>query len=183
MQLKRIILEVILGLCVLGLGAFSFFQFSKISELKEELAQVVQFQEESKKLKEELASNAQELADLRIKGGILDASKAALASGVALRDIQAAATAESAASTEEEIGESSENSRMSSDGMTPDRLLATGALRMLIYGETDQKALTAFEKALEIVDLQSKLKAVCAAQAGIVASGKQINVLSECVTN
>ena len=49
-----------------------------------------------------------------------------------------------------------------------------------IYGESDQKALDAFEKALEMVDLKSKLKAVCAAQAGIAASGKDIDILSEC---
>ena len=176
--MKRIILEVVLGILVVTFGIFGFMQMSKVSSLEKQLNDVAQLQEETNKLKEELAGSASELEMLRVKGRILEAIRSALSSGIALKDIQAAATAEAASLSEN----SEEGTTANSDnGMNPDRLLAIGALRMLIYGETDQKALSSFEKALDMVDLRSKLKAVCAAQAGIAASGKQINILSECV--
>ncbi len=180
--MKRVILEVVLGLFVAGLGVFCYLQISKISDLEKQLSEVAQFQDESNKLKQELASNVSELEQLRIKGKLLDATRSALSSGIALRDIQAAADAESSevAALGTENAESGGTGQGGGIGMNPERLLATGALRMLIYGETDPKALSAFTKALEMVDLKSKLKAVCAAQAGIAASGKQINMLSEC---
>ena len=184
--MKRIILEVVLGLIAVGLGIFCFLQFGNISELKKQLGEVAQFQEESNKLKQELQDNAVELNQLRVKGRILDASRYALSSGIALIDIQAAADAVDALDVaaaplnSPPVEDGAPQQKAKSKGMNADRLLATGALRMLIYGESDQKALDAFEKALEMVDLKSKLKAVCAAQAGIAASGKDIDILSEC---
>ena len=50
---------------------------------------------------------------------------------------------------------------------------------MIINGENDPLA-NSFEKALELVDLKTKLNAVCAAQNGLSASGRDIKVLSEC---
>ena len=181
--MKRIILEVVLGLTAIGLGIFCFLQFGSISELKKQLGEVAQYQEESIKLKQQVQDNAGELNQLRVKGRILDASRYALASGIALKDIQAAADAVDAAAVPlnpQPAEDGAPQQKPGSKGMNADRLLATGALRMLIYGESDQKALDAFEKALEMVDLKSKLKAVCAAQAGIAASGKDIDILSEC---
>ena len=53
---------------------------------------------------------------------------------------------------------------------------------MIINGENDPLAIASFEKALELVDLKTKLNAVCAAQNGLSASGRDIKVLSECST-
>ena len=177
--MKRIILEVVLGVLMVAFGAYGFMQMTEVSELEKELNDVAQLQEETNKLKEELAGSASELETLRVKGRILEAIRSALSSGIALKDIEAAAKAE--VSSQSESPEGSPMPAVGGGGMNPDRLLAIGALRMLIYGETDQKALSSFEKALDMVDLRSKLKAVCAAQAGIAASGKQINILSECL--
>ena len=58
--------------------------------------------------------------------------------------------------------------------------MAIGALRLLVKGKDDPSTAAAFEKALDMVQWNSKLKSVCAAQAGMAASGKNIGMLSDC---
>jgi hypothetical protein len=63
---------------------------------------------------------------------------------------------------------------------SPERYLAIGALRLLVKGKDDPSTVAAFEKALDMVQWNSKLKSVCAAQAGMAASGKNVGMLSDC---
>ncbi len=177
--MKRIIAETILALVLVGVAIYGYIQHNEITKLEKELVQVQEFQEESEKLQQQLSDSAVELTDLRVKAQILQATRVALSSGIALSDIEAAAQAEQEAQAANTEGDTSPSSGTPSE-MNPDRLLAVGALRMLIFGQSDQKALASFQKALEMVDLKSKLKAVCAAQAGIAASGRPVSILSEC---
>jgi len=50
----------------------------------------------------------------------------------------------------------------------------------LIKGKEDPEVEAAFQKALELADWSSRLKAVCAAQAGLSAAGKEVKMLTEC---
>jgi len=53
-------------------------------------------------------------------------------------------------------------------------------LRLLVKGKEDPETAKAFEKALEMNQWTERLKSVCAAQAGMVASGLQVDVLRDC---
>jgi hypothetical protein len=90
----------------------------------------------------------------------LEAVKAALSGGQALLDVESAAKAAKVES--------------------PERYLAIGALRLLVKGSDDPSAAQAFEKALEMNQWNVRLKSVCAAQAGMVASGLKVDILEDC---
>ena len=102
----------------------------------------------------------QRIPDLLQKEALLDAAKVALSSGQVLQDLEA----------------------MNKAAKTPsaDRYLALGALRLLIKGKEDPEVEAAFQKALELADWSSRLRAVCAAQAGLSAAGKEVKMLTEC---
>ena len=89
---------------------------------------------------------------------IISTAKIALKSGIAINDINAASEA-------------------TGSEMISERHLAIGAISMIINGENDPLAIASFEKALELVDLKTKLNAVCAAQNGLSASGRDIQGL------
>lgn len=116
-------------------------------------AQVTALTAERNSLNEKLAPISQKAADY-------DAARAALSSGVALQDLEAAAR--------------------TANPPSADRMLAIGAMRMMMRGKDDPEARNAFQKALELADWSSRLRAVCAAQAGLRAIGQNITPLKDC---
>ena len=63
---------------------------------------------------------------------------------------------------------------------TPERILSLGALRLVVKGKNDPSTTEAYDRALQMVDIDNKLASICAAQAGMMAAGKKIELLSEC---
>jgi hypothetical protein len=154
----RLIIEVFLFGSLVGSGVFIYLQMGEIDSLKNDLA--------SKPSSSNITSNKQNslqaklIAELVEKSKEYDAVKTALSGGQALLDIEAAANKAKVES--------------------PERYLAIGALRLLVKGKDDPSTVAAFEKALDMVQWNSKLKSVCAAQAGMAASGKDVGMLSDC---
>tara|TARA_B100001094_G_C18012523_1_gene710830 strand:+ start:55 stop:669 length:615 start_codon:yes stop_codon:yes gene_type:complete len=155
----RLVVEILLFGSLIGSGVFIYLQMSQIESLEDDLAG-----------KESMSSNsvassqnsqqAKIIDELTKKSKEYDAVKTALSGGQALLDIEAAAAKAKVES--------------------PERYLAIGALRLLVKGKDDPSTAAAFEKALDMVQWNSKLKSVCAAQAGMAASGKNVGMLSDC---
>ncbi|OUV03905.1 MAG: hypothetical protein CBC42_00450 [Betaproteobacteria bacterium TMED82] len=153
----RLILEIILFAGLVGTGVFIYLQNQDISELENQISQI--------KTNDSAAATSKPTNDLRLKELLkkekeLAAVKAALNGGQALQDVEAAAK--------------------SSKIESPERYLAIGALRLLVKGKDDPSAAEAFEKALEMNQWNVRLKSVCAAQAGMAASGLEVDMLSDC---
>jgi septal ring factor EnvC (AmiA/AmiB activator) len=166
--MKRLILEIILGVLVLTLSVTTYIFFSKSKLVSSKEQEVVNLNLESDKLKSQIneltnkiSESSSQLDDYNKLLSVISTAKIALKSGIAINDINAASEA-------------------TGSDMISERHLAIGAISMIINGENDPLAIASFEKALELVDLKTKLNAVCAAQNGLSASGRDIKVLSEC---
>jgi hypothetical protein len=61
-----------------------------------------------------------------------------------------------------------------------ERVLGLGALRMMVKGKEDPSVAEAFERAIQMMDIKSRLVATCAAQAGLAATGAKTSIMSEC---
>jgi hypothetical protein len=162
--MKKIILMVVLFLLAAGGGGAAYWQWQEASKSAAELATV---QEELTKLKAELELYTKPGPDgqtpaavMRQKAEQLDAAREAFAGGLVLGEVEALDKAAKAPSAERKLG--------------------LGALRMLVKGPTDPSVTEAFEEALKIMDIESRLSATCAAQAGMRAAGKQVQMMSEC---
>ena len=155
----RLIIEIFLFGSLIGSGVFIYLQMSEIESLEDDLATKQSVPSNSAESSQS-SQQAKLIAELSEKSKEYDAVKTALSGGQALWDIEAAA---SKAKVE-----------------SPERYLAIGALRLLVKGKDDPSTAAAFEKALEMVQWNSKLKSVCAAQAGMAASGKNVGMLSDC---
>ena len=153
---KFIIIIVVLFLAAAGAGGFAFLQWQTATELTAEVEQ----------LRAETASQRQQLEGLSRMESLLskekqfDAAREALAGGQVLSDMEAIVRGSKEPSTE--------------------RLLGLGALRLMVKGPQDPSVAEAFDRALKMTDLPSRLAATCAAQAGIRAAGGQVEMLSEC---
>jgi hypothetical protein len=153
---KFIIVIVVLFLAAAGAGGFAFLQWQAATELSAEIEQ----------LRAETASQRQQLEGLSRMESLLskekqfDAAREALAGGQVLSDMEAIVRGSKEPSTE--------------------RLLGLGALRLMVKGPQDPSVAEAFDRALRMTDLPSRLAATCAAQAGIRAAGGQVEMLSEC---
>ena len=153
---KFIIIIVVLFLAAAGAGGFAFLQWQTVTELSTEVEQ----------LRAETASQRQQLEGLSRMESLLskekqfDAAREALAGGQVLSDMEAIVRGSKEPSTE--------------------RLLGLGALRLMVKGPQDPSVAEAFDRALKMTDLPSRLAATCAAQAGIRAAGGQVEMLSEC---
>lgn len=156
--MKRLILEVLLGLLVVAGAGGTWWMWNKASVTQAELASVSNELEASRAAIESMTERSQAL---QRKANELDAVRAALASGVALEDIEAAARTRPASA---------------------ERVLAQGAIRMLTKGSTDTEVRQLFEKALELVEWNARLKSLCAAQAGLIAAGQKLEMLGDCRT-
>jgi hypothetical protein len=156
--MKRLILEVLLGLLVVAGAGGTWWMWNKAAVSQAELASVSNELEASRAAIESITERSQAL---QRKANELDAVRAALASGVALEDIEAAARTRPPSA---------------------ERVLAQGAIRMLTKGSTDAEVRQLFEKALELVEWNARLKSLCAAQAGLIAAGQKLEMLGDCRT-
>lgn len=162
--MKKIILMVVLFLLAAGGGGAAYWQWQEASKAAADLSAA---QEELTKLKAELelytkpgADGQTPVAVMRQKAEQYDAAREAFAGGLVLGEVEALDKAAKVPSAERKLG--------------------LGALRMLVKGPTDPGVTEAFEEALKIMDIESRLSATCAAQAGMRAAGKQIQMMSEC---
>jgi len=157
---KLIIAMVVVALLGIGAGVLAFFQWQKANALAE---QVQALTEVSGQLDRVTQASEQQQASLTVlveKGRQLDAAREALSSGVMLQDLDAILK--------------------SPQAQTAERILAQGALRLLILGKDDPSVAESFDRALKMMDIQNRMSAICAAQAGMVAAGQNIEMLSEC---
>ena len=156
--MKRLILEILLGLLTVAGAGGTWWMWNKASVNQAALASVSNELEASRAA---IESTTERMQGLQRKANELDAVRAALASGVALEDIEAAARTRPPSA---------------------ERALAQGAVRMLTKGSTDAEVRQLFEKALELVEWNARLKSLCAAQAGLIAAGQKIEMLADCRT-
>ena len=154
----RLIIEILLGAAVVGSGTFIYLQMTEISELEEQLEKLATTP--VKRPSSDSSLSPIRLEQLIAKEKELEAVKSALSNGLALSDV--------------------ENAAKNAKNESPERYLAIGALRLLVKGKEDPETAKAFEKALEMNQWTERLKSVCAAQAGMVASGLQVDVLRDC---
>ncbi|MFM1826753.1 MAG: Carbonic anhydrase precursor [Pseudomonadota bacterium] len=153
---KFIIIIAILGLLLVGAGGFAFLQWQSASELQAEVDT----------LKGELQSQNQQIGgmsrieELLAKEKQFDAVKDALSGGLVLGDVETLV-------------------RNAKDPGA-ERVLGLGALRMMVKGKEDPSVAEAFERAIQMMDIKSRLVATCAAQAGLAATGAKTNIMSEC---
>jgi len=161
----RLMIEIVLGLLLVGAGAFGYMNFAGKKHISHELTEVVESLEEAK---EELAKTSEELheaeakvKELSAKARELEAVKAAFANGVLLGDVEGIY-------------------KGLKTGLSAERQLSLGAIRLLTNGAKDPETVSAFNKALEMADWSSRLNAVCAAQNALVAAGEKITVLADC---
>lgn len=153
---KFVIIIVVLFLTAAGAGAFAFLQWQAASSLTVE---VEQLRAEAQAQGQQLESLAR-LDALIAKEKQFDAAREALAGGQVLQDMEAIVRASKDPSAE--------------------RLLGLGAIRLMVKGPSDPSVAEAFDRALKLADLPSRLAATCAAQAGILAAGGKVEMLSEC---
>ena len=154
----RLIVEILLGAAVVGSGTFIYLQMTEISELEVQVAKLSA--SSVKRSPSDSTLSPIRLEQLIAKEKELEAVKSALSNGLALSDV--------------------ENAAKNAKNESPERYLAIGALRLLVKGKEDPETAKAFEKALEMNQWTERLKSVCAAQAGMVASGLQVDVLRDC---
>ncbi|MDA1186716.1 MAG: hypothetical protein O3B29_02785 [Proteobacteria bacterium] len=157
---KMIIVVVVLVLIAGGAGGFAFMQYSSASQAQAELEKLQEIQQKFDALVKESESQQASIASLIEKAQQFDAVKEALSNGVLLQDLEAILKAQPA--------------------QTPERILSLGALRLVVKGKNDPSTIEAYDRALQMVDIDNKLASICAAQAGMMAAGKKIELLSEC---
>ena len=154
----RLTIEILLGAAVVGSGTFIYLQMTEISELEAQVSRLAT--SPVKRPSSDSSLSPVRLEQLIAKEKELEAVKSALSNGLALSDV--------------------ENAAKNAKNESPERYLAIGALRLLVKGKEDPETAKAFEKALEMNQWTERLKSVCAAQAGMVASGLQVDVLRDC---
>jgi hypothetical protein len=163
-MLKKILIRSLLALGVLAIGAGLWWTGKQVighfTQTRQDRDQLRELLRQRELLMKERAAQEARLAVLEPKAAELEAIRSALASGVILSDIMAAMKAPG--------------------GATAERLLAFGAARLLIHGREDDEARRAFDQALEMMQWDSKLRAVCAAQAGLASAGRPIIPLADC---
>ena len=157
---KMIIVVVVLVLIAGGAGGFAFMQYSSASQAQAELEKLQEIQQKFDALVKESESQQASIASLIEKAQQFDAVKEALSNGVLLQDLETILKAQQA--------------------QTPERILSLGALRLIVKGKNDPSTTEAYDRALQMVDIDNKLASICAAQAGMMAAGKKIELLSEC---
>jgi hypothetical protein len=155
------VLPIILAICSGSYAFYSTLQLQAIETETEDLRKRVTLAEtQTKSMEEEKKSNQARMQVLLAKEVEFDAAKAALANGQGLKDLEIAVGA--------------------SRNPTAEQILAVAALRMLTKGRDHPETLSAYQKALEMVNWSASLSSVCAAQSGIAATGRPIEVLADC---
>ncbi len=164
--MKRLLLELVL---VLGLGASGYFGWTQWNTVKATTGQVKTLTDEAEttKTKVEEAEKAQTeqaetIKTLQPKAQQFDAAQGALADGQILDDL--------------------EKLYAKQKGLSSERQLGLGVIRLLTKGAPDSASIEALNKALEQVDWKNKQKIICAAQNALAAAGQDVKVLAECNT-
>jgi carbonic anhydrase len=164
----RLILEIVLGLLLAGAAAFAYMSYSAkthaVQELSEASEGMGEAQEELEKLTKELEETKEQLKAMEPAVTEFASVKDAFSNGVVLEEYDAYIKAQKGP-------------------MTSERQLGLGALRLLTNGVKDPDTISAFEKSLEMAEVASRLKTICAAQNALVAAGKKINVLADCAVS
>lgn len=157
---KLIIALVVMSLLAIGAGVFAFFQWKKAGELAEQVQALTDVSGQLEQVTQASEQQKASMASLLEKERQFDAVKEALSSGVLLQDLEAILK--------------------SPQAQTPERILAQGAVRLLVLGKDDPSVTESFDRALKMMDIQNRMSAICAAQAGMVAAGREVDMLSEC---
>ena len=166
--MKRKLLVPVLFLLLIAIigggGWYGYQQFTRLQRLEGELevlrAEKERLQQQASTTAVEADSKSQKLTGLEHKARELDAAKAALASGGAVKILEAAVK--------------------SSKIPTAEQYLAIGAVRMITNGGSDQEATAAYERALQLSNWPSSMRLACAAQVGIAATGRAIEIPNDC---
>jgi hypothetical protein len=155
-----IIALVVVSLLAIGAGVLAFFQWKKAGELAEQVQALTDVSGQLEQVTQASEQQKVSMASLLEKERQFDAVKEALSSGVLLQDLEAILK--------------------SPQAQTPERILAQGAVRLLVLGKDDPTVTESFDRALKMMDIQNRMSAICAAQAGMVAAGREVEMLSEC---
>jgi hypothetical protein len=161
----KLIAIILLAISTAGAGYFGWTQKKSSAAATEQVAELTQQVEEADKkivaTEEELAASKEKLPALMTKAQELEAVKAAFASGMVLKDLEAAYAKEK-------------------KGLSPERQLGLAGVRLLTNGTKDPATVEAFQKALEMTDWKGQQKVICAAQNALAAAGEKVKVMSEC---
>ena len=161
----RLILEILLGICLVATATLAYWNFSAKKHLNEQVAELSEQLDEAResleKVQEEAAASNQP-KDEPVNSSVqeMDALKSAFANGVVLQDVELLYKAQKSLSAERQVGMAS--------------------LRLLTKGAQDPETIAAYQKALEMAEWSNRLQTVCAAQNALAAAGQKVKVLSEC---
>jgi carbonic anhydrase len=162
----RLILEVLLGICLVATATLAYLNYSAKKHLAAEVAELTEQLDEAKesleKAHEEQPADQEHAAPeaSNTSSQELDALKAAFSTGVVLQDVETLYKAQKALSAERQVG--------------------LASLRLLTKGAQDESTVAAFQKALEMAEWSNRLQTVCAAQNALAAAGQKVKVLSDC---
>jgi len=161
----RLILEVLLGICLVATATLAYWNFSAKKHLNEQVVELSEQLDEAKesleKVQEEATASLQpkeEPENSSIQE--MEALKSAFVNGVVLQDVELLYKAQKSLSAERQVGMAS--------------------LRLLTKGAQDPETIAAYQKALEMAEWSNRLQTVCAAQNALAAAGQKVKVLSEC---
>jgi len=161
----RLVLEILLGICLVATAALAYWNFSAKKHLTEQVAELSDQLDEAKESLEKVHEEADASKEHKEEpdntaNQEMDALKAAFANGVVLQDVETLYKAQKALSAERQVGMAS--------------------LRLLTKGAQDPDTIAAYQKALEMAEWSNRLQTVCAAQNALAAAGQKVKVLSEC---
>lgn len=163
-MIKKILIRSLLGLIAAAIVAGLWWGWTlargALDQIRQDRTQLAETTRQRDVLLKERAARDARLAVLEPQAAELESIRAALASGVVLTDLA--------------VG------LKSPGGVTAERLLALGATRLLIHGREDEEARRAFDQALDMMQWDSRLRSVCAAQSGLASAGRPIIPLADC---
>jgi carbonic anhydrase len=161
----RLILEILLGICLVASATLAYWNFSSKKHLNEQVSELSQQLDEMKESMEKASEEAEAAKDVKPEpenASIqeMEALKSAFANGIVLQDIETLYKAQKALSAERQVG--------------------LASLKLLTKGAQDADTIAAYQKALEMAEWSNRLQTVCAAQNALAAAGQKVKVLSEC---
>lgn len=161
--IKILVLGVLVVLAAAG-GGVAYWQYTLASGLAVELeaskAQAAKLASELDVFTRPGPDGLAPAVVMKQKADQLDAVREALSGGLVLGEVEALDKAAKVPSAERKLG--------------------LGALRMLVKGPGEPGVTLAYEEALKLMDIESRISATCAAQAGMRAAGKTVEMMSEC---
>jgi len=161
----RLILEILLGICLVATATLAYWSFSSKKQLNEQVSELSQQIDEMKESMEKAVEEAEAAKEVKPEpenSAIqeMEALKAAFANGIVLQDVETLYKAQKALSAERQVG--------------------LASLKLLTKGAQDEGTIAAYQKALEMAEWSNRLQTVCAAQNALAAAGQKVKVLSEC---